>query len=105
MGPRCDRRRDRPEGGGVNKVRKVAATAVLGLTVVLSGCGGNVGGDGPRPGIAAAVGDTEITLDEIADLTGAYCVLAEEDPQFGATSRAFARTQLLQERVWSEVMA
>lgn len=87
----------------MSKVHQVLATGVatLGMATVLAGCGGNViGGDGPRPGVAAQVDDTEISLDDVDRAADAVCVLAEADPvNFGTTSRAHARLSTLQQWV------
>ncbi|KAA1418926.1 hypothetical protein F0U44_10650 [Nocardioides humilatus] len=71
--------------------------AVVGVAVTAAGCGDNViGSDGPRPGIAAEVEDSQITLDELASVVDGLCTLQEADPAAAATSRAYAQSQILQ---------
>jgi hypothetical protein len=84
----------------VNNVgRTLAAATTIGLALVATGCSDNViGGDGPRPGIAAQVEDTEITLDDLTSVVDGICTLQEADPAAAATSRAYAQAQILQ--VW-----
>lgn len=74
-----------------------AAAATIGLALVASGCASNViGDDGPQPGIAAQVEDTEITLDDLTSVVDGLCTLQAADPTAAATSRAYARAQILQ---------
>ncbi|MDZ5623320.1 hypothetical protein SFC88_20975 [Nocardioides sp. HM23] len=74
-----------------------AVATTIGLALVATGCASNViGDDGPRPGIAAAVEDTEITLDELTAVVDGLCTLQEADPAAAATSREFAQAQILQ---------
>lgn len=83
----------------MNKVGRTlgAVAATVGLAVTAAGCGTNViGSDGPRPGIAAEVEDSEITLDDLASVVDGICTLQEADASATATSRAFAQSQILQ---------
>ncbi|KAA1424338.1 hypothetical protein [Nocardioides antri] len=83
-----------------------AAATTIGLTVAVTGCGSNViGADGPQPGLAAQVEDSEITLDELDQVTDGLCTIQEADPQAIGTSRAYARSQILQAWVRSLVSA
>lgn len=85
-----------------SSVKKVGRTlgvaaATVGLAVTATGCGSNViGGDGPRPGIAAEVEDHQITLDELESVVDGICTLQEADETTPGTSRAYAQSQLLQ---------
>lgn len=88
----------------MNKVGLGALT--IGLALVATGCASNViGADGPKPGIAAQVEDTEITLDELEQVTDGLCTIQEADPQAVATSRAFAQSQIVRAWVQSLVSA
>lgn len=82
----------------MNKVgRTLASAATIGLLLVGTGCSSNViGADGPRPGLAAQVEDTEITLDQLTEVVEGLCTLQEADPAAAATSRSYAQTQILQ---------
>jgi hypothetical protein len=82
----------------VNKVgRTLAAATTIGLALVATGCSDNViGGSGPRPGLAAQVEDSEITLDDLTSVVDGLCTLQEADPAAAATSREFAQSQILQ---------
>ncbi|WP_322938020.1 hypothetical protein [Nocardioides bizhenqiangii] len=77
-----------------------AVATTIGLALVATGCASNViGDDGPRPGIAAAVEDTEITLDELTAVVDGLCTLQETNPDPAAvgTSREYAQSQILQQ--------
>lgn len=89
----------------MNKVRRTLASATtIGLTLVAAGCSSNViGADGPRPGVAAEVEGTTITLDDLERVTDGLCVLQAADPAAAPTSRAYAQTQILQAWVSSLV--
>lgn len=78
--------------------RTLAATATtIGLALVVTGCGDNViGADGPQPGIAAQVEDTEISLDDLSSVVDGLCVLQAADPNAAPTSRAYAQTEILE---------
>ena len=83
----------------MNKVGRTLASAAttIGLVLVATGCSGNViGADGPQPGVAAQVEDTEISLSDLTEVVDGLCTLQEADPAAAATSRAFAQTQILQ---------
>ena len=83
----------------MKKVGRTVATAAVatGLALAVSGCADNViGADGPRPGVAAQVEGTDITLDDLAAVTDGLCTLQEADPQAPATSREFAQNQILE---------
>lgn len=82
----------------MNKVgRTLASAATIGLVVVVAGCSSNlIGADGPQPGVAAQVEDTEISLDDLSEVTEGLCTLQEADPAAAPTSRAFAQAQILQ---------
>ena len=88
-------------------MKKVVLGAVaVGLALVATGCSSSVIGEaGPRPGLAADVEGTEITLDDLTKVTDALCTLQAADPNVDATSRAFARDQILQAWVASLVTA
>ena len=80
-----------------------AAVTTLGLAVAAAGCGSNViGADGPKPGIAAQVEDTEITLDDLTQVTDGLCAIQEADPQAVATSKAYAQAQIV--RAWVQAL-
>lgn len=84
----------------------VVAATTTGLALVATGCANNViGADGPQPGIAAQVEDTEITLDELTEVVNGLCTLQAADSSAAATSRAFAQSQILQAWVGSLVDA
>ena len=86
---------------GRNRVGRTVAAAVttIGLALVATGCASNViGGDGPQPGVAAQVEDTEIPLDDLTAVVDGLCTLQAADPNAAATSREFAQAQILQ--VW-----
>lgn len=89
----------------MRKVRKVVLAGVAATGLAVSGCSNVVGGEGPRPGVAFEVDGTQVTLDELSDLTNGYCTLTEQDPQLGATSRAFAQRFLLERWVDSAIVA
>ena len=77
--------------------RTLASAATVGLALVVTGCSSNViGADGPQPGVAAQVEDTEITLDELTEVVDGLCTLQEADPSAASTSRAYAQAQILQ---------
>lgn len=92
----------------MNKVGRTlsAAATTIGLVVGATGCASNViGSDGPRPGIAAQVEDSEITLDELGKVTDGLCTLQEANPEAPTTSRAYAQSAILQAWVLSLVRA
>lgn len=92
----------------MNKVGRTlsAAATTIGLVAGAAGCGGNViGSEGPRPGIAAQVEDSEITLDELGQVTDGLCTLQEANPEAPTTSRAYAQSAILQAWVLSLVRA
>src|SRR6478672_11653656 len=84
MGPRRDRRGDRParpEQGVLSMSssswRRVFAAAVAAVAALsLSGCGAS------QPGAAAKVGDQTVTASDVNRLTDGYCAAFE--PQFTA---------------------
>jgi len=82
----------------VKKVGRIlAAVATMGLAMTAAGCGSNViGADGPQPGLAASVEDAEITLDDLSSAVEGLCTLQEADEAAPATSREYARAQILQ---------
>lgn len=85
-----------------------AAAATIGLALVATGCASNViGDDGPRPGVAAQVEDTKITLEDLTSVVDGLCTLqaADPDPAAVGTSREFAQAQILQAWVTSLVDA
>lgn len=84
----------------MNKVgRTLAAATTIGIALVATGCSDSViGGDGPQPGIAAQVEDTEITLDDLTSVVDGICTIQEADPAATATSREFAQARILE--VW-----
>lgn len=89
----------------VGRTLSVAATT-MGLALVATGCTDNViGEDGPQPGIAAQVEDTEITLDDLTEVTDGLCTLQEADPSAATTSREYAQAQILQAWVAALVAA
>jgi hypothetical protein len=89
----------------VRKVRKVVLAGVAATGLAVSGCSSNVvGAEGPHPGVAFEVDGSQVTLDELADLTSGYCTLTEQDAQLGATSRAFAQRFLLERWVDSAIV-
>ena len=77
--------------------RTLASAATVGLALVVTGCSSNViGADGPKPGVAAQVESTEISLDELTEVVDGLCTLQEADPSAATTSRAYAQSQVLQ---------
>lgn len=92
----------------MNKVGRTlsAAATTIGVVVGATGCASNViGSDGPRPGTAAQVEGSEITLDELGQVTDGLCTLQEANPEAPATSRAYAQSAILQAWVLSLVRA
>jgi peptidyl-prolyl cis-trans isomerase SurA len=84
----------------ISRARRATATAgvLVGALAggLLSGCG--VADDGGQPGVAAEVGDTTITLDEVDDAAEELCELRGDDPATRGTpvSGAEVRTRALQ---------
>lgn len=77
--------------------------AVAGLAATATGCGTNViGADGPKPGLAAEVDGSEITLDDLTSVVDGICTLQAADPRTEGTSRAFAQTYLL--KTWIDAL-
>ena len=80
----------------VGRILGVVA-AVAGLATLATGCGTNViGADGPKPGIAADVDGSEITLDDLTSVVDGICTIQAADAQTPGTSRSYAQTQLLE---------
>ncbi|MEZ0578431.1 hypothetical protein [Nocardioides sp. MH1] len=74
------------------------------MSATVSACGDNViGSDGPRPGIAADVDGSEISLDDLASVVDGVCTL-QAASDTAATSRSFAQTFLLEDWVQALVM-
>lgn len=74
-----------------------AAATTIGLALVATGCASNViGDDGPQPGIAAQVEDSDITIDDLSAVTDGLCTLQAADESVPGTSRAYAETQILE---------
>lgn len=96
---------------GTRQVKKVGRTLVvaattIGLALVATACGNNViGADGPQPGVAAQVEDSEISLDDLGSVVDGLCALQAADPNAATTSRAYAQSQILQAWVGSLVDA
>jgi hypothetical protein len=70
--------------------RLFVCAGAVGLAVLASGCGADnvVGGTAPQPGVAAAVGDSTLTLHDADVITAAVCDGLDSDPQSQATTRA-----------------
>ena len=80
----------------------VAAAGVL-AAGLLGGCG--VADEGVRPGTAAEVGDTMISLDEVEEAAEDLCDLRSEDPatRGAPVSGAEVRTRALQNLVLTAI--
>ena len=79
--------------------RLVTGAAGLAVAATLAGCG--IAADGARPGVAAEVGDTEISLEDVDEAAQELCDLRGEDPLTMGTpvSGAEVRTRALQNLV------
>jgi len=79
--------------------RLVAVAAGLAVAGILAGCG--LAEDGARPGVAAEVGDTTISLEDVDEAAQELCDLRAEDPLTMGTpvSGAEVRTRALQNLV------
>lgn len=76
----------------------------IALALVSAGCSGNViGADGPQPGLAAQVEDSEISISDLESATDAVCTLQAADVSVPGTSRSFAQSQILQAWVFALV--
>ncbi len=78
----------------------VAGLGSLGLLLGTAGCGTDgVGADGPLAGsVAASVDGESISVDDVTNLVGAYCVSLEQDPAAASTGggpRALIQEQIL----------
>lgn len=79
-----------------SRVRIAAVAAGLAGASLLSGCG--VADEGIRPGVAAEIGDTSISLDEVDDAAEELCDVHQQDEATKAVaiSGAEVRTRALQ---------
>ncbi len=79
--------------------RLVAVAAGLAAAGMLAGCG--LAEEGARPGVAAEVGDTTISLEDVDEAAQELCELRSEDPLTMGTpvSGAEVRTRALQNLV------
>lgn len=86
----------------VGRRRRLAAGAALAATgLLVSGCG-----DGVAPGVAAQVGDTSISVEEVDDLASMICQIDVGAGQAGAplsTQRTTALNLLLQIELGREI--
>lgn len=86
----------------VARRRRLAAGAALAATgLLVSGCG-----DGVPPGVAAEVGETSITVDEVDDLASMICQIDVGSGQAGSplsTQRTTALNLLLQIELGREI--
>jgi hypothetical protein len=80
----------------IRRARIAAAAAGVVAAGLLTGCG--IADEGVRPGVAAEVGDTTISLDDVEDAAEKLCDLRGEDPTTKGVpvSGAEVRTRALQ---------
>jgi len=83
----------------ISRARIVVAAVGVTAVGLLAGCG--VADEGVRPGVAAEVGDTTISLDEVDETAEELCDLRGEDPATKGkpVSGAEVRTRALQSLV------
>ncbi|WP_141014241.1 hypothetical protein [Nocardioides sambongensis] len=82
--------------------RLVSATAALVAAASLTGCG--LGDSAPRPGLAAEVEGTTLSLVDLEALLDAACINASATEDAGASSRDTTQLSLLQQWIGSSVL-
>lgn len=82
--------------------RLVSASAALAAAVSLAGCG--LAEDVPRPGVAAEVEGTTLSLVDLEDLLDAACINASAMEDASASSRDATQLSLLQQWIGSSVL-
>ena len=85
-------------------VRKLVLAGIAGVAVLASGCSGGtvIGADGPRPGVAAEVGDQKLSIEDADAITDAVCAAQEQNPQAQPTTRALAEQGIVAQWVTAQ---
>jgi peptidyl-prolyl cis-trans isomerase SurA len=86
----------------VSVARKLVLAGIAGVAVLASGCSTVIGADGPQPGVAAKVGDAELSVSDADDITDAVCAAQEQNPQAQATTRLLAEQGIIAQWVTAQ---
>ncbi|GAA3817745.1 hypothetical protein [Nocardioides panacisoli] len=84
--------------------RKLVLAGIAGVAVLASGCSGStvIGADGPQPGVAAKVGDVQLSVSDADQITDAVCAAQEQNPQAQATTRVLAEQGIIAQWVTAQ---